>query len=90
MSDAILSVSPEYNQSIPGGPKNAINWASRRYEQRLHPQAAGSDPRLAGSIGTAVAQQHLKGVLAFCNSPLMNSPEAYIQSTPGMITDEGW
>ena len=42
-----------------------------------------------GSIGTALAQQHLKGVLGFCNSPLMNSPEAYIHFTPGLITDEG-
>ena len=42
-----------------------------------------------GAIGTAVAQQSLRSVLSFCNSPQMNSPEAYIQFTPGMITDDG-
>ena len=42
-----------------------------------------------GAIGTAVAQQSLRGVLGFCNSPQMNAPEAYIQFTPGLITDQG-
>jgi chromate reductase len=42
-----------------------------------------------GSIGTAVAQQSLRGVLSFCNSPQMNAPEAYIHFTPGLITDDG-
>ena len=42
-----------------------------------------------GKIGTAVAQQHLRSILAFCNSPQMNSIEAYIQFTPGLITDGG-
>jgi chromate reductase, NAD(P)H dehydrogenase (quinone) len=42
-----------------------------------------------GAIGTAVAQQHLRSVLSYCNSPQMNAPEAYIQFTPGLITDEG-
>jgi chromate reductase len=89
-SDAILFVSPEYNRSIPGALKNAIDWASRPYGSNAFarkPSAViGASP---GSIGTAIAQQHLKGVLGFCNAPLMNSPEAYIQFTPGMITDDG-
>jgi chromate reductase len=42
-----------------------------------------------GAIGTAVGQQHLRSVLGFCNSPQMNAPEAYIQFTPGLVTDEG-
>src|SRR6476660_8353096 len=68
-SDAILFVSPEYKRSIPGALKNAIDWASRPYGSNAFtrkPSAViGTSP---GSIGTAVAQQHLKGVLAFCNS----------------------
>ena len=40
-------------------------------------------------IGTSLAQQALRGVLGFCNSPQMNAIEAYIQFTPGLITDEG-
>jgi chromate reductase len=89
-SDAILLVTPEYNRSIPGGLKNAIDWASRPYGKNAFtrkPSAViGTSP---GAIGTAVAQQHLRSVLAFCNSPLMNSVEAYIQFKPGLISDDG-
>jgi chromate reductase, NAD(P)H dehydrogenase (quinone) len=88
--DAVLFVTPEYNRSIPGGLKNAIDWASRPYGQnsftRKPSAVIGTSP---GAIGTAVGQQHLRSVLGFCNSPQMNAPEAYIQFTPGLITDEG-
>ena len=88
--DAVLFVTPEYNRSIPGGLKNAIDWASRPYGQNAFarkPSAViGTSP---GKIGTAVGQQHLRSILGFCNSPQMNAPEAYIQFTPGLITDDG-
>jgi chromate reductase len=88
--DALLFVTPEYNRSIPGGLKNAIDWASRPYGTnsfaRKPSAVIGTSP---GAIGTAVAQQSLRSVLSFCNSPQMNAPEAYIQFTPGLITDEG-
>ena len=88
--DAVLFVTPEYNRSIPGGLKNAIDWASRPYGTnsftRKPSGVIGTSP---GKIGTAVGQQHLRSILAFCNSPLMNSIEAYIQFTPGLITDDG-
>ena len=89
-SDAILFVTPEYNRSIPGALKNAIDWASRPYGANAFTRKAsaiiGASP---GKIGTAVAQQHLRSILAFCNSPQMNAVEAYIQFTPGMIDDTG-
>jgi len=88
--DAILFVTPEYNRSIPGGLKNAIDWATRPYGTnsftRKPSAVIGTSP---GAIGTAIAQQHLRSLLGFCNSPQMNSPEAYVQFKPGMITDEG-
>ena len=88
--DAVLFVTPEYNRSIPGGLKNAIDWASRPYGQnsftRKPSAVIGTSP---GAIGTAVAQQQLRSVLSFCNSPQMNAPEAYIQFKPGLITDDG-
>src|SRR5574337_576615 len=88
--DALLFVTPEYNRSIPGGLKNAIDWASRPYGKnsftRKPSAVIGTSP---GAIGTAVAQQNLRSVLSFCNSPQMNAPEAYIQFTPGLITDNG-
>jgi len=42
-----------------------------------------------GKIGTALAQQHLRSALSFCNAPQMGAPEAYIQFTPSLITDDG-
>jgi len=78
--EAVLFVTPEYNRSIPGGLKNAIDWASRPYGQnsfsRKPSAVIGTSP---GAIGTAIAQQQLRSVLSFCNSPQMNAPEAYIQ-----------
>ena len=88
--DAVLFVTPEYNRSIPGGLKNAIDWASRPWGKnsfaRKPSGVIGASP---GLIGTAVAQQSLRGVLCFCNSPLMNTVEAYIHFTPGLISENG-
>ncbi|WP_114953037.1 NADPH-dependent FMN reductase [Sphingosinicella terrae] len=89
-SDAILFITPEYNRSIPGALKNAIDWASRPYGTnafaRKPTAVIGASP---GAIGTAVAQQSLRSVLGFLNAPQMNAPEAYIQFKPGLITEEG-
>ncbi|HVI58058.1 MAG TPA: NADPH-dependent FMN reductase [Luteimonas sp.] len=89
-SDAILIVTPEYNRSIPGGLKNAIDWASRPWGKNsfkhIPSGVIGTSP---GAIGTAVGQQHLRSILGFLNSPQMNSPEAYIQFKDGMIDDAG-
>jgi chromate reductase len=89
-SDALLFVTPEYNRSIPGALKNAIDWATRPYGSNVlngKPSAViGASP---GAISTAVAQQHLKTILSFTNSPVMGQPEAYIQFTKGLVDDEG-
>ena len=88
--DAVLFITPEYNRDIPGALKNAIDWASRPYGTnsfaRKPSAVIGTSP---GAIGTAVAQQNLRSILSFCNSPQMNAPEAYIQFKPGLITDSG-
>ena len=89
-SDAVLFITPEYNRSIPGALKNAIDWASRPWGRNSfdHMPAAviGASP---GQIGTAVAQQSLRGVLGFCNARQMTAPEAYITFRPGLFTDDG-
>ena len=89
-SDAILIVTPEYNRSIPGGLKNAIDWASRPWGKNsfanIPSGVIGTSP---GAIGTAVGQQHLRSILGFLNSPQMNAPEAYIQFKDGMLNDKG-
>ena len=89
-SDAILFVSPEYNRSIPGALKNAIDWASRPWGQNAfdHIPAAVIGASI-GQIGTAVAQQSLRAVLSFCNARQMTAPEAYIQFSPDVFSEEG-
>jgi chromate reductase, NAD(P)H dehydrogenase (quinone) len=88
--DAVLFVTPEYNRGLPGALKNAIDWASRPYGTnsfaRKPSAVIGASP---GKIGTALAQQNLRGVLSFCDSPQMTAPEAYIQAAPGLITENG-
>lgn len=88
--DALLFVTPEYNRSVPGSLKNAIDWGSRPWGKNsfaLKPSAViGTSP---GAIGTAVAQQHLRSILSFVNSPELAQPEAYIQFTPGLINGDG-
>lgn len=89
-ADAVLFVTPEYNRSIPGSLKNAIDWASRPYGRNSFARKPSATiGTSSGKIGTAIAQQHLKSILSFCNSPQMNAIEAYIQFTPGLITDDG-
>jgi chromate reductase len=89
-SDAILFVTPEYNRSIPGALKNAIDWASRPWGQNSFDQipaaVIGASP---GQIGTAMAQQSLRGVLSYCNARQMTAPEAYIRYTPEMFPGDG-
>ena len=88
--DAVLFVTPEYNRSIPGSLKNAIDWASRPWGtnsfSRKPSAVIGTSP---GKIGTAVGQQHLRSVLGYCDSPQMTAPEAYIEFTADLITDQG-
>src|SRR3954470_17434606 len=89
-SDAVLFVTPEYNRSIPGALKNAIDWASRPWGQNsFHHMPAAVIGASIGQIGTAVAQQSLRGVLSFCNARQMTAPEAYVWFKPGLFTDEG-
>ena len=89
-ADAVLFVTPEYNRSIPGALKNAIDWGSRPYGDN-----AWSDMPTAvigassGQIGTAVGQQTLRSTLSYLNARQMTSPEAYIHFTPDLIDDDG-
>lgn len=89
-ADAVLFVTPEYNRSIPGALKNAIDWASRPWGQNSfdHMPAAVIGASI-GQIGTAVAQQSLRGVLTFCNARQMTAPEAYIWFKPEVYTEDG-
>jgi chromate reductase len=94
-SQAVLFITPEYNRSIPGALKNAIDWASRPWGQNAfdHVPTAMIGASV-GQIGTALAQQSLRAVLSFCNARQMTAPEAYISFTKerfpgnGEVTDK--
>jgi chromate reductase len=89
-SQAVLFVTPEYNRSIPGALKNAIDWASRPWGQNSfdHIPAAVIGASI-GQIGTALAQQSLRAVLSFCNARQMTAPEAYIRYSPEIFPGDG-
>src|SRR6476619_5996374 len=88
--DAVLFVTPEYNRSIPGALKNAIDWASRPWGQNsLARQPTATIGASPGASGTAVGQQSLRAVLSVCNARQMTAPEAYIQYSRSVFADNG-
>jgi chromate reductase, NAD(P)H dehydrogenase (quinone) len=88
--DAVLFISPEYNRGIPGALKNAIDWASRPWGRNSFARKpSGIIGASTGPIGTAVMQSNLRMVLAFCDSPQLSAPEAYIHFTHEVFCDDG-
>ncbi len=89
-ADGILFVSPEYNRSIPGVLKNALDHGSRPPGQSVWGgKPAGIIGVSTGAIGTAMAQQHLRNVLSYLDVAVMRQPEAYLQMREGMFDGEG-
>lgn len=89
-SVGLLFVTPEYNRSIPGVLKNALDHASRPYGQSVWAgKPAGVLGVSVGAIGTALAQQHLRNVLAYLDSPTMGQPEAFVQAKEGLFEADG-
>jgi chromate reductase, NAD(P)H dehydrogenase (quinone) len=89
-SDGLLFVTPEYNRSIPGVLKNALDQASRPYGQSAWAgKPAGIIGVSPGAAGTAMAQQHLRNILAFLDVPVLGQPEAFIQVKEGLLDSDG-
>ncbi len=89
-AQGLLFVTPEYNRSIPGVLKNAIDHASRPYGQSVWDgKPTGVLGASVGSIGTALAQQHLRNILAYLNLPTLGQPEAFIHAKEGLFDTEG-
>lgn len=83
-ADAVLFVTPEYNRSLPGVLKNAIDWGSRPYGQNLWERMpAGIMGASVGNIGTFGAQHHLRQILSYLNMLVMNQPEFYLNFSKG-------
>ncbi|MEO6352128.1 MAG: NAD(P)H-dependent oxidoreductase [Oxalobacteraceae bacterium] len=90
MAQGLLFVTAEYNRSIPGVLKNAIDHASRPYGQSAWAgKPAGVLGVSIGAVGSAIAQQHLRGVLAYLDVPTLGQPEAFIQAKDGLFDEAG-
>ncbi len=89
-ADGLLFVTPEYNRSIPGVLKNAIDHASRPYGQSAWAgKPAGVIGISVGAIGTALAQQHLRNILAYLDVPTLGQPEAFLLMKDGLFEADG-
>jgi len=86
----LLFVTPEYNRSVPGVLKNALDNASRPYGQSAWAgKPAGVIGASIGTIGSALAQQHLRNILAYLDVPTLGQPEAFIQVKDGFFDAAG-
>lgn len=89
-AQGLLFVTPEYNRSIPGVLKNALDHASRPYGQNAWAgKPAGVLGVSVGANGTAMAQQHLRNILAYLDVPTLGQPEAFIHAREGLFDGAG-
>ncbi len=89
-ADGVIFVTAEYNRSIPGVLKNALDQGSRPYGKNVWAQKpAGVIGTSPGAMGSALSQQHLRNVLTFLDMPTLNQPEAFIQWNENIIDKQG-
>lgn len=89
-AQGVIFVTPEYNRSLPGVLKNAIDHASRPYGQSAWAgKPAGILGASIGAVGSAVSQQHLRGVLAYLDMPTLGQPEVFLQTDDKFFSDDG-
>jgi chromate reductase, NAD(P)H dehydrogenase (quinone) len=89
-ADGLLFVTPEYNRSIPGVLKNALDWGSRPWGTNSWGNKPGAVIGTSvGATGSALAQQHLRNVLAYLDVATLGQPEVFIKHDPAIINDQG-
>lgn len=89
-AQGLLFVTPEYNRSISGVLKNALDHGSRPWgKSSWGGKPAGVIGMSVGTVGTALAQQHLRNILAFLDVPTLGQPEAFLQAKEGMFEADG-
>lgn len=89
-ADGLLFVTPEYNRSIPGVLKNALDWGSRPWGTNSWGNKPGAVIGTSvGATGSALAQQHLRNVLAYLDVAVLGQPEVFIKHDPAVINEKG-
>ena len=89
-AQGVLIVTPEYNRSIPGVLKNALDHGSRPYGQSAWKgKPLGIIGTSQGAAGTALAQQHLRNITAYLDMPTMGQPEAFVQMKDELFNQDG-
>ena len=88
-ADALLVVSPEYNFSVPGVLKNAIDWASRPPNQPFNEKPVAIMGASGGPVGTARGRYHLRQVLYGLNAFVLNKPEVFIREAASKFDETG-
>lgn len=88
-ADGILLVTPEYNRSISGVLKNAIDWASRGPDQPFDGKPVAIMGASRGILGTIMANHHLRQILVYLNAHMVNGPEVLVGGSPSKFDDKG-
>ncbi|MCW8087845.1 NADPH-dependent FMN reductase [Sabulicella glaciei] len=89
-TQGVVFVTPEYNRSIPGVLKNALDHGSRPYGQSVWAgKPAGVMGISPGAPGTSMAQQHLRNILAYLDMPTLGQPEVFLQAKEGLFDADG-
>lgn len=89
-ADGVIFATPEYNRSIPGVLKNAIDWASRPWGQNSFAGKAVLIMGVSvGKLGTALAQEHLKNIMLYLDGKVVGQPEIYLGPTQGVFDETG-
>ena len=88
-ADALVIASPEYNYSVPGVLKNAIDWASRPPSQPFDGKAIALLGATPGGLGTARSQYHLRQIFVYLNGQILNRPEVMISAAPTKFDAQG-
>ncbi len=89
-ADGIIIATPEFNRSIPGALKNLLDWTSRPYGDNAWAGKPVAMMGAGGSVGTAVAQSHLKEILLYLDARVLGQPEFYVNGfVPGIFDEAG-
>lgn len=88
-ADGVIIVSPEYNYSIPGGLKNAIDWISRVPDQPFARKPVALQSASRGMLGGARMQYHLRQTMVFLDARILNRPEVFVGGAAGKVDEAG-